>query len=160
MGLSDFQAAVFATENWCLKQAIEGKSAWTTNDPEKIKQLWQAPGTNLTDPKYAQSRLKKLNDQLALVKDFVANHLLPVFDQFKQAQPGQELATALYQFLAAMGVTDRLYAWQQYQSTRDLDLARQPQQVWTTFCQILQEYVEILGQQELRDGTSEVLARF
>lgn len=160
MGLSDFQAAVFATENWCLKQAIEGKSAWTTNDPEKIKQLWQAPGTNLTDPKYAQSRLKKLNDQLALVKDFVANHLLPVFDQFKQAQPGQELATALYQFLAAMGVTDRLYAWQQYQSTRDLDLARQPQQVWTTFCQILQEYVEILGQQELRDGTSEVLADF
>ncbi len=160
MGLSDFQAAVFATENWCLKQAIEGKNAWTTNDPEKIKQLWQAPGTNLTDPKYEQSRLKKLNDQLALVKDFVANHLLPVFDQFKQAQTGQELATALYQFLAVMGVTDRLYAWQQYQSTRDLDLARQPQQVWTTFCQILQEYVEILGQQELRDGTSEVLADF
>ncbi|MCC4327714.1 PD-(D/E)XK nuclease family protein [Limosilactobacillus reuteri] len=160
MGLSDFQAAVFTTENWCLKQAIEGKSAWTTNDPEKIKQLWQAPGTNLTDPKYEQSRLKKLNDQLALVKDFVANHLLPVFDQFKQAQTGQELATALYQFLAAMGVTDQLYAWQQYQSTRDLDLARQPQQVWATFCQILQEYVEILGQQELRNGTSEVLADF
>ena len=85
---------------------------------------------------------------------------MPVFDQFKQAQTGQELATALYQFLAVMGVTDRLYAWQQYQSTRDLDLARQPQQVWTTFCQILQEYVEILGQQELRDGTSEVLADF
>ena len=59
-----------------------------------------------------------------------------------------------------MRVTDRLYAWQQYQSTRDLDLARQPQQVWTTFCQILQEYVEILGQQELRNGTSEVLADF
>ena len=160
MGVSAFQAAVFTTENWCLKQAIEGKKAWITHNPEKLKQLWQAPGTDLTDPKYGQSRLKKLNDQLALVKDFVANQLLPVLDQFKQAQTGQDLATALYQFLATMGVTERLYAWQQYQSTRDLDLARQPQQVWATFCQILQEYVEILGQQELRDSTNESLADF
>ncbi|MBD5806153.1 PD-(D/E)XK nuclease family protein [Limosilactobacillus walteri] len=157
MSISQFQTAVFTTENWCLKQAIEGKNAWVTKDNEKIKQLWQAPGTNPDDPKYAQSRLKKLNDQLTLVKDYVAQQIMPFFDQLKQAQTGQELATILYQFLSGIGVTERLYAWQQYQSNRNLDLARQPQQVWSTFCQILQEYVEILGQQEIRDDDNAVL---
>lgn len=160
MSVSEFQAAVFATENWCLKQAIEGKNAWTTNDPEKIKQLWQAPGTNPDDPKYAQSRLKRLNDQLSLVKNFVSQQIIPLFNRFKQAQTGQDIATILYQFLNAMGVTERLYAWQKYQSNRDLNLARQPQQVWSTFCQILQEYVDILGKQEIRDNNNEILANF
>lgn len=160
MGITKFQAAVFTTENWCLKQAIEGKGAWLTDDKDKLKQLWQAPGTDPTDPKYAQSRLKKLNDQLALVKNYVAQQILPFFDQLKQAQTGQELATILYQFLTTKGVTERLYAWQQYQSTRDLDLARQPQQVWSTFGQILQEYVEILGQQELHETYLETLTTF
>ncbi|MBB1078400.1 PD-(D/E)XK nuclease family protein [Limosilactobacillus sp. STM2_1] len=157
MSINQFQAAVFTTENWCLKQAIEGKNAWITSDQEKIKQLWQAPGTELDNPKYAQSRLKKLNDQLALVKNYVARKIMPFFEQLKQAQTGKDLATTLYQFLSESGVTERLYAWQQYQSNRNLDLARQPQQVWTTFCQILQEYVEILGQQEIRDDNNSAL---
>lgn len=160
MGVSEFQRAVFATENWCLKQAIDGKKAWTTNDPDTIAQLWRAPGTDLDDPKYAHSRLKKLNDRLATVKDYVANQIIPFLDQLRQAKNGRELATRLYQFLTTMGVTERLYAWQQYQSTRDLDLARQPQQVWSTFCQILQEYVEILGDQEILTTATTALATF
>lgn len=160
MSVTKFQNAVFTTENWCLKQAIEGKKAWTTTDPNEIEQLWQAPGTDMDDPKYAESRLKKLNDQLALVKNYVATEVIPFLDRLRQAQDGRELATHLYQFLTSMGVTERLYAWQQYQSTRDLDLARQPQQVWTTFCQILQEYVEILGDQEILADSTVALATF
>jgi ATP-dependent helicase/nuclease subunit B len=159
MSVSEFQRAVFTTENWCLKQAIDGKKAWTTTDHDELAQLWQAPGTDESDPKYANSRLKKLNDRLALVKNYVAGEIIPFLDRLRQAQDGRELATLLYQFLTRMGVTERLYAWQQYQSTRDLDLARQPQQVWSTFCQILQEYVEILGRQAvLTTGTAALTA--
>lgn len=161
MSTIKFQQAVFTTENWCLKQAIEGKNAWATTDKEKITQLWLAPGTDINDPKYADSRLKKLNDQLVLVKNFVAQQIMPFFERLKKAQTQQDLATILYEFLTAMGVTDRLYVWQQYQSNRNLDLARQPQQVWTTFCQILQEYVEILGEQEIKEEhLGDILASF
>ena len=117
--------------------------------------------TNLTDPKYEQSRLEKLNDQLALVKDFVANHLLPVFDQLQTSTNRTRTCHCVIPVLSCHGSYRPVICLSSNtRSTRDLDLARQPQQVWTTFCQILQEYVEILGQQELRDGTNEVLADF
>lgn len=157
MSVSEFQAAVFATENWCLKQAIEGKNAWQTTDEDKLAQLWTVPGESSSAD---QSRTRQLQEQLMLVKRFVAREIFPFFDQLKRVQTGQELATVLYQFLAKQGVTDRLYAWQQYQSTRDLDLARQPQQVWSTFGQILQEYVEIMGKQSLTEQFDQVAADF
>ena len=151
--------AVFTTENWCLKQAIEGKHAWTTWDPQEIADLWQVKGTDTTAPNYQNSRQKRVNDQLSLIRNFVGQTLVPFFDDLKQVQTGRELATKLYQFLAKNGVTERLHDWQQYQvdQTGDLDLARQPQQVWATFCQILQEYVTILGDAQVGDYSREEL---
>lgn len=145
--------AVFTTENWCLKQAIEGKHAWVTHDSQEVTTLWRVKGTNLT------RRQKRVNDQLNLIRTFVGQTLVPFFDSLKKIQTGRELATKLYQFLTDNGVTDRLYAWQQYQADTagNLDLARQPKQVWSTFCQILQEYVTILGDQQVGNDSREAL---
>lgn len=86
---------------------------------------------------------------------------MPFLNQLKEAESGRELATMLFNFLQQNGVTERLYQWQQYQSTRDLDLARQPQQVWEKFCQILQEYVEILGEDQLdKENIDDYLEKF
>lgn len=149
----DYQAlsqdTVFATENWCLKRAIEGASTWTNASSP----LWQ-----VETPAAENSPLP---DQLAQVRDFVANHLLRFFTDLKTVTTGRELAGRLYQFLVDNGVTKRLADWQKYQADKNLDLARQPQQVWSTFCQILDEYVQILGDTPINaDNLPTVLADF
>lgn len=150
--------AVFTTENWCLKQAIAGKHAWITQDPQEIADLWQVKGTNPQAANYAHSRQKKVNDQLALIRNFAGQTLIPFFDELKNVQTGRELATKLYQFLVDNGVTDRLNSWQNYQADQgNLDLARQPKQVWATFCQIIEEYVMILGDRQVGDDSRATL---
>ena len=154
--------AVFTTENWCLKQAIAGKHAWTTQDPKEIADLWQVKGTNPKAANYASSRQKKVNDQLQLIRNFVGQTLIPFFDELKEVQTGRELATKLYQFLVANGVTKRLNHWQNYQAKQgNLDLARRPKQVWATFCQIIEEYVLILGDRQVeKDSRTDLLTNF
>lgn len=154
--------AVFTTENWCLKQAIAGKHAWITQDPKEIAELWQVKGTNPQAANYASSRQKKVNDQLQLIKNFVGQTLIPFFDELKEVQTGRELATKLYQFLVANGVTKRLNHWQNYQAKQgNLDLARRPKQVWATFCQIIEEYVLILGDRQVgKDSRTDLLTNF
>ena len=154
--------AVFTTENWCLKQAIAGKHAWTTQDPKEIAELWQVKGTNPDAANYASSRQKKVNDQLQLIRNFVGQTLIPFFDELKEVQTGRELATKLYQFLVDNGVTKRLNNWQNYQADQgNMDLARRPKQVWATFCQIIEEYVLILGDQQVeKNSRTDLLTNF
>lgn len=128
------QDAVFATENWCLKRAIDGRGTWEKADSV----LWQVGGA--TD-----SPATDLQAQLTHVQGFVAHQVITFLKGLKNVKTGRELASRLYQFLVDNGVTKRLADWQKYQSDKNLDLARQPQQVWATFCQILDEYVQILG---------------
>lgn len=144
------QDAVFATENWCLKRAIEGHATWANADSP----IWQV-GTPTTDA------VTQLQDQLRQVQGFVANHILAFFADLKKVKSGRELARALYHFLVENGVTKRLADWQKYQADKNLDLARQPQQVWNTFCQILDEYVQILGDTPITaDNFNTALANF
>ncbi|MEY8442511.1 PD-(D/E)XK nuclease family protein [Lactobacillaceae bacterium 24-114] len=155
MPIRQFQEAVFITENWCLKRAIKGKKAWT--DPERVDGLWKQE----SEDSNSNSELEKLNQQLEIVHDYVATTIAPFLDHLKEVRSGKELATILFNFLQENGVTERLYQWQQYQSTRNLDLARQPQQVWEKFTQILQEYVEILGNDAIdKENNEEYLQRF
>lgn len=160
--LSVLTEAVFTTENWCLKQAIAGKHAWITQDPKEIADLWQVKGTNPQAANYASSRQKKVNDQLQLIRDFVGQTLVPFFDELKEVRTGRELATKLYQFLVANGVTKRLNHWQNYQAEQgNLDLARRPKQVWATFCQIIEEYVLLLGDRQVeKDSRVDLLTNF
>lgn len=155
MPIKTFQEAVFTTENWCLKQAIRGKQDWIKSE------LWIVKDAGEQPKKATGSRVEQLNQQLSIVHNYVAETIVPFLNQLKDAESGRELATMLFNFLQQNGVTERLYQWQQYQSTHDLDLARQPQQVWEKFCQILQEYVEILGEDRLdKENIDDYLEKF
>lgn len=150
----DYQAldqdAVFATENWCLKRAIEGQQVWQDTDSP----LWQV-GESTAEP------VTELQEQLTRVRRFVADRILAFFTDLQTVTNGRELAAKTYQFLVDNGVVKRLTDWQKYQSTRNLDLARQPQQVWNTFCQILDEYVQLLGDTPVNpDNLTTTLANF
>ncbi|KRM12672.1 PD-(D/E)XK nuclease family protein [Paucilactobacillus suebicus] len=137
---SEFESSLFLTENWLLKTGLHGDD-WLRDDD------WQYYQFSNNDTGTTQSqKVERVTKQINMIRHFVKNSLPPLFDQLENATTGREAALALYQFMVETGVTEQLNVWQNRQlEAGELDAASQPQQVWQTFCNILDEYVTILG---------------
>ncbi|WP_252903852.1 PD-(D/E)XK nuclease family protein [Secundilactobacillus oryzae] len=84
--------------------------------------------------------------QINSIRRLVKDTLPPFFKRIKAAKTGRDAAAILYQFLETSGVKDQLISWRDaYLDQGDLAKADQPEQTWTTFCDMLDEYVAILG---------------
>lgn len=136
-----FMEAVYQTENWCLKYGQGGK-AW-------LRKAWQPIANESAD----------LMITINQVRQYISREIAPFLDQLDQITTGRELATALYQFLVQQGVDQALLKWSQAAlEAGDLTLMEQPQQVWQTFCNLLDEYVDLVG--ELTNEPKELLEEF
>lgn len=139
-----FQRAVYQTENWCLRYGQTGDD-WLSSKPWHFdpnvdeKELAHHPDM--------QERDRQQSAPLNVVKGYVAG-LQKFFDQLDQAVNGEQAARALYVFLSQAGVINQLQAWSTAEARYDLARAQEPQQVWQTFCNLLDEYVQILGRQQ------------
>ena len=111
MPIKTFQEAVFTTENWCLKQAIRGKQDWINSD------LWTVKDAEDQREKATTPQVEQLNQQLAIVHNYVVETIVPFLNQLKEAESGRELATMLFNFLQQNGFTERLYQWQNFSQT-------------------------------------------
>lgn len=144
---SQFMQAVYLTENWCLKYS-RTKKDWLSDQDWSYDPRFQASAVDQST-KEGRLALKKeadLNQQLNLVHDFVRDQLTPIVENLKGAKTGKEAATALYQGLNALNVPGQLKRWVKIANDKgDLGQAQEPQQVWHTFCNLLDEYVTIMG---------------
>lgn len=153
VGAHEFSTAVFITENWCLQRGITGHQL-IDNRPWH----YYLP-TKMTVSMKEETAQK--DAQLMMVKNYLKETLVPFYQQLVSVKNGRELATVLYQFLINAGVTNRLYDWQTYQASQnDLDRARQPQQVWSAFTEILDEYVLIFGDRQIDPGHDHSIQQF
>lgn len=150
MSLDDYRQAVSLTDNLVLKNAYAG-SRWTQK--EDWQYVWLPEnndgetGTKITDQDREISR--KINVIRHLIRD-----LLPGFyKKFYQANTNQDAARILYQFLVDAGVVDRLTEWRNAATDAgDLTRSAQVEQVWRTFCSLLDECVQILGDKPFMPG--------
>lgn len=140
MDVADYRQAVALTENLVLKNGYEGKRRWTQDQDWVYTRFTAGDDTVQTD------RDQRITQQINLIRHFIQHTLPPFFSQLKGAKTYTDAAADLYQFLANHGVTQRLMAWRD-QAIDDGDLMRagQPEQTWTTFCQMLDECHAILG---------------
>lgn len=139
-----FMDAVYVTENWCLKYGKTGHAWLDQNEweftPNVDPEVWQ------NNPHLA-AREKFQTQQINWVKQVVKETIAPVIEELNNATDGETAAKALYQGLVRMGVDQQLQRWTKEATDRgNLELAQQPQQVWNTFCNLLDEYVSVLGQ--------------
>jgi len=141
MPVDQFQDALSITENWLLKTGFHG-DAWFR------KADWQYFQFRDSDQGIKSDKVERATDQINLIRNYVKNILPPFYKKLDVAASGQEAATILYQFLVEAGVDEQLTLWYQEQNDAgNLEIADQAQQVWQTFCGILDEYVAILGDQ-------------
>lgn len=138
----DWRASVDTLENVMLAYGYEGND-W-------IKDI---------DWIYARFHLEEMDEQLDADKvmqeranktrTVIRSALLPFFKQLKSVTSNREAARVLYQFLERQRFNDQLLNWRdQALEDGDLEDARKHEQVWQTFTQLLDEFVDVLGDEE------------
>ncbi|TPR13234.1 PD-(D/E)XK nuclease family protein [Apilactobacillus timberlakei] len=144
ISIDDYRRAVALTENLVLKNGYEGNRWLQATD-------WQYAWFSDSDFGVKADKFVDIDQQINMIRHFIKENLPAFFNRIKRAKTGAKAAQVLYEFLVNMGVTDQLKAWRK-QSIDDGKLveASQPEQVWQTFCNLLDDFVSILGEREFK----------
>ncbi len=131
-------------ENYCLAYGIEG-GQWTDATP------WHyAADLDLENPagEVASERyLEKVNELRSRVKSY----FLPLehFDRHGK-YPVEAISDAVYKFLTGLNAREKLAGWRlQDEQEGNLTRAREHEQVWEQIMELLDQMVEIMGEEEL-----------
>ncbi|MGO1453337.1 MAG: PD-(D/E)XK nuclease family protein [Alkalibacterium gilvum] len=128
-------------ENVMLAYGYEGRE-WV-QDREWIYARFQIE--DMDEQLDADKHMQKIANQ---TKNQIRGILLPFYKQLKNVKTNREAARLLYQFMDKQGVNDQLLYWRdQAIEQGDLDEARKHEQVWQTFIQLLDEFVDVLGEE-------------
>lgn len=142
MPIEDYRQAVSLTENLVLKNGFEGQK-WTQD--EDWQYIWVAADD---DGPTISERDQAITQQINTIRHLVKDLLPPFYKRFYRAKTNRKAARLLYQFLAASGVIDRLQALRnQAVNQQEINRSDEIEQVWRTFCALMDENVRILGDQ-------------
>lgn len=139
LSLAEFRNDLDLAENQVLRFGYQ-KKGWLEKD-----WVYSRFMTNLgTRTKLEDEITQKIN----VIRRFVSQVLPPFYEKLATAQNGQQAAEILLAFLQTNGVLDQLENWRQAAlENDDLNASRREEQVWGVFCDLLDEYVEILGEE-------------
>lgn len=142
--IQDYREALAITENYVLAKNIQGWQ-WESETPWQYD--WKV--TNVED-EATQAQLALRNRQLALIHDQVSQVIVPFLKQLKNANDTQTMVRALYIFLTQEGVSARLLGWRDEAIQQgDLFRGQQPEQVWQTLMNLLDDFVDIFGRERM-----------
>lgn len=133
--LQKFRDYVDETDNFVLKYGINGNNwlqteAWHYYDPQE-KTFCPASAHVEFIHQYVNKLLKAFSDAMAA------------------AHTNEDALTVLYDFLDTNGVRQQLIKrYQQANDCNNLQQASQEKQMWQAFCNLLDEFVELLGEQD------------
>lgn len=142
--IEEYREALAITENYVLAKNIQG---WQWTAAEAWQYDWHAASK---DDEASQLKLAVRNRQLALIHDQVSAHIMPFLTELTEAKDTQTMVRHLYQFLTENGVSDRLLGWRDEAIQQgDLFRGQQPEQVWQTLMNLLDDFVDIFGAEKM-----------
>lgn len=135
-----FREQVDVIENVLLAYGYEGNS-WLSKDDWYFATFRDENGNSNQSPED-----RRMQDTSNEVRNYLRDLLLPFFQKMAKAKTGREAARNLYNFLIAAKVDKQMLFWRDEALAQgDLIQARQQEQIWKVFLNLLDEYVEILG---------------
>ena len=130
-------------ENYVIRWDIRG-NMWLRDVPWTLNP--DGYGLDMTEERTV--RLEEINR----IREKVRGPLSALADGLKQRPAARDKARTLYEFAAAAGVPDALRETADERlSAGQVQLAEEYAQLWQIFCDVLDQFVEILGDTEL-DG--------
>ncbi len=132
-------------ENYVLARGIQGRR-WKQEEPWTYRRIYSLEDTDTvqTDKeKEVQARINRL-------RRLIAAPLASFEEGMKRAKTGREYAEALYHYLSGIRVPEKIEKLRDTAAENgNLSLARQHDQVWDEFMDLLDQVVEIAGDDEL-----------
>lgn len=139
--VNEFRNKIDVTENVVLAYGYEGFQ-WTMKDPWHYTKFYYEDTDFQSD---SDQLIEKIANQ---VRFLLKDNLLLFFTQLEKAKTGADAAKIMYLFLEKMGVDKQLTFWRdQAIEKNDLETAKKHEQIWSVLLQLLDEYVEVLGEQ-------------
>ena len=138
------QEAIDTLENYALEYGIRGRNQWLDDQPwvfQRFRGFDQAAQTD--QEREMQEKINAYRDQVIAV--------MGGFDEaFREATTVREKATVLYQWLEKLGVNHVLESWQaELDASGEIEQAREQEQVWQAVIHLLDEMVEMIGDESL-----------
>lgn len=125
-----YQNDVDLLENFVLAHGIKGK-LWT----KSLKSFVDADVIAL-------DKSEKEVEDLDRLRDYFIDALTKFFEQLDKEEDPQAGVTVFWNFLIKNRVAKRLESWRkEANDTGDLQLAQQPEQVWSTLTDLLKDYL-------------------
>ncbi|MBA3927868.1 helicase-exonuclease AddAB subunit AddB [Listeria rustica] len=143
---SAYRGKVDIFENYILENGIYNKRRWMDKRPwgyRKIRGLDLNQGVQTDDEKTKEATINEVREQIKAP-------LLILETRLKAANNGVELASALFEFMLDVQVDRRLDMWRKRAEEMDeLELAKEHEQAWKSVIALLDEFVEVMGDEEL-----------
>lgn len=132
-------------ENYVLARGIRGRAKWTGGDNWSLVQI-----RDLEVEGSQSARDKDREESLNQTRRDLAQPLAALEDNLKEGRTGRDYALALYQYLDVLKLSEELDAWQEEadQAGRLIE-ARHHDQAWQAVMDILDQLVEILGEEDI-----------
>ncbi|MBC6310632.1 helicase-exonuclease AddAB subunit AddB [Listeria sp. FSL L7-1582] len=143
---SAYRGKVDIFENYVLENGIYNKRRWMDKRPwgyRKIRGLDLNQGVQTDDEKAKEATINE-------VRERIKAPLMILETRLKVADNGVGLASALFEFMLDVQVDKRLDMWRKRAEEMDeLELAKEHEQAWKSVIALLDEFVEVMGDEEL-----------
>ncbi|WP_028402539.1 helicase-exonuclease AddAB subunit AddB [Ectobacillus panaciterrae] len=142
-------------ENYCLAYGIQGKK-WTAGERWTYRRYRSLEGYTSMQTDNEREIEEKINK----LRDIVAEPILQLQKRLKRAKSTLKMCEAVYLFLEELHIPKKLEALrQQAEEEGSLLFANDHDQVWQEVIDLLDKYVEMLGEEKLSlDMFIEVMA--
>lgn len=132
-------------ENYVLAYGIQGQK-WTKKDRWRYRRFRGLELDNIVQTDVE----KKIEDELNELKDMISASLLKLTKRLKKADNGRKLCEALYLFLEEQDIPAKLEKWKLEEEDKgNLVRAREHDQAWNAIMELLDQFVEILGDEAI-----------
>lgn len=137
-GLQDYRNIVDQTENIALKFNFQG-SFWTRVEDWQIVQYDFENET--------QEDVDELTTNSNRLRQAFSQQIGGFLQRLEKSRTAKEAVVALYQFLIAIKADVRVKEWREKDiATGNLELARNHEQTWSALMALMDDYVEIYGE--------------
>ncbi|MEH7416425.1 helicase-exonuclease AddAB subunit AddB [Neobacillus drentensis] len=131
-------------ENYCLAYGVNG-SKWTKKERWVYRRI---RGLELTSGQTDAE--KEMENELNELKLLITAPILRLSRRLKKADTGRKLCEAIYLYLEELDIPDKLEHWKiAAEENGNLVRMREHEQVWNAVVDLLDQYVEILGEEHI-----------
>ncbi|GIO21653.1 helicase-exonuclease AddAB subunit AddB [Oceanobacillus sp. J11TS1] len=136
--------AIDQLENYTIEYGVRYRKQWLDAKPWKFQRFRgfdQAAQTNFE---------REMQEEINRYRDQVTQALHPFDEKFRAANSVKERCEAIFLWLEALGIPEKLEAMRASFDEQGLpEKGREQQQVWDAIVQLMDEMVEIAGDEEL-----------